>query len=115
MTTKCIHPLEQGVMKGKYLDIIGLPAHLHIEAIMVHLPTHILTTHMILVPLVIPTPITLIEIITGNIQGTQSHLPHRLYILEIPQIPLAVQRDLKSQGVKLKRGNQLNYLIVYPK
>ena len=99
-------------MDGKSLDIIGLPAHLHIEAIMV---THTLTTHTILVLLGIPTPMPLIETITGNTQGTQSHLPHRLYILEIPQIPLAVQRNLKSQGVKLKRGNQLNYLIVYPK
>ena len=114
MTTKCIYPLEQGVMKGKYLDIIGLPAHLHIEAIMVHLPTLTLTTHMILVLLGIPTPMPLLETITGNTQGTQSHLPHRLYILEIPQIPPAVQRNMKSQGVKLKRGNQLNYLIVYP-
>ena len=110
-----MYPLEQGVMKGKYLDIIGLPAHLHIEAIMVRLLTHSLTTHMILVLLVIPTPIALIEIITGNTQGTHSHLPHRLYILEITQIPPAVQRNMKSQGVKLKRGNHLNYLIVYPK
>ena len=90
------------------------PAHLHIKAIMVHLPTHILTTHMILVPLVILTPIThTIEIITGIIQGTQSHLLHRLSISGILQIPLAVQRKLKNQGVKLKRGNLMNYYIVY--
>ena len=55
-------PLDkvQGVMKGKSLDIMGRPAHLHIEAIMV---IHTLTTHTILVLLGIPTPMPLLEII----------------------------------------------------
>ena len=98
--TICIYPLDkvQGVMKGMPLDIIGLPALLHTEAIMV---IHTQPTHTILVLPGIPTPMPLLEIIIENTQGTPSIPPlRRLYILEITQIPPAMQINMISQGVK---------------